>query len=96
MEGHQPYNIVTKMIPYLNKNTRKRIASIQKEARFVEKVPRKHLCCPKCGHTNDPNLIPCCNLDKRMDGSQCFHWTIKRGAVHSVIPSTKVIINPVH
>lgn len=96
MEGHHVYDIVGTMIPYLSKDAQKRIASIHKKARFVEKFRRKKFCCPKCGHTNDPNRIPCCYKDKRKDGRQCGHWTIKRGAVHSVIPSLKVILNAMH
>lgn len=90
MEGHQTYSHVIRMIPHLSEDAQKRITSIRKEARFVEKIPTKQFCCPKCGHTNNPNHIPCCYMDKRRDGSRCLHWTIKTGAVHSIIPSSKV------
>jgi len=91
MEGHQVYNIVEDMISYLSKDAQKRITSIQKETRFVDKVRKRQLCCPTCGHTNDPSRVPCCYKDERKDGRRCGHWTIKRGAVHSIIPSLKVI-----
>ena len=92
MEGHEAYDIFTKLTPYLSKLARKRITSIQKQGGFVDKLPIRQMCCPECGHTNNPNHIPCCNMDKRRDGSECLHWTIKTGAVHSIIPNLMVIL----
>ena len=91
MEGHQLHRHVIRMIRYLSEDAQKRIISIRLEARFIEKIPKKQWCCPQCGHTNNPNQIPCCSMDKMMDGRLCSHWTIKTGAVHSIIPSSKVM-----
>ena len=92
MQRDEPYNHISKINSYLNERARQRITLIQKNGRFVEKSAQKQSCCPECGHTIDPYRIPCCKMDRKLNGKKCSHWNFKNGAVHSIIPSTKVFL----